>query len=786
MKKVGIITYHHYYNYGTALQAYALQKAIDGIDGYRAEIIDYRAHDENKLSTWQMLWLRLRRMPFYMVELNRVITLKKYAPVLNEKHPAFNSFFSDDFVTSSKTFHNIIELRREAPNYDIMVTGSDQTWSPKIGFKPAMFLEFGSSKPMHIAYAPSIGVSNLSRVEAGFINVHLQPYEAISCRERIGTEVLQNSVKGKKIVNVLDPTLLLNKDDWDRIAERPTVNDNYILCYFIGNKSYYRKIAQQLSKDMDLPLYFIPVSWMDMGKGYNLLPKAGPKEFLGLIRDARLVLTDSFHGTAFAINYRKSFYSFTKIEGGKNALDNSRLYDILSKLHLESRLYDQPGTIEFSDVDYTEADKILSEERVKSWEYLKDALDDKRICSHEECTACMACEAVCQHDAISIVQDLMGFHYPKKDMERCLNCGLCSKVCPNNTLPKYHRATEAYVATAIDHVERQTSASGGIASVLARYIICKGGVVYGCSATDATHVRHVRIDKEEELTLLKGSKYVQSDMQGVMTNVKNDLKKGQKVLFVGTPCQVAGLKNFLGKDYPNLWTVDFVCHGVPSQKLLSDIVGREYRPLDGKRIDFRFKDDNGHSNYGVLLTDKEGNCVYKEIYPQSRYQAGFLGGVYYRDSCYQCHYARGERVSDITLGDYWDREKSYTEVGTEGLSLMMVNTEHGKEIVEAVGKQVVKKSITVETLQTRNAQLRKPMPRHKFYDEFRYEYMNFGYSEKALKLLDKEIVRRQRSRTIGNAISIIKQNMIGRKIINIIKSMRKTMKPDKMTGEGGG
>lgn len=777
MKKVGIITYHHHYNYGTALQAFALQKAISMLDGYDAEIIDYRFENERRLSRTQLILLRIRRAGVYVKEWKRISRLMKYADVLNAKNCSFNKFFKNELKTSQDVFPLYSDLVKSAPKYDIYVTGSDQTWSPKIGFNPAMFLEFASAKGYKIAYAPSIGVANLSKTEADYLNVHLQPYDAISCRETIGREALQKVVKGKTITCVLDPTLLLNSEDWNNLAVAPQIKQPYILCYFIGDRPYYRIIAKQLSIDLDLPLFFIPVSWQDVGEGNNLISEAGPKEFLGLFRDARLVLTDSFHGTAFSINYHKSFYSFTKIEGGKKAMDNSRLYDILSKVHLEDRLIDNPAKIVFTDIDYSEVDKILSKEREISWEFLKNALIDRNICGKTECTGCEACLAVCSHCAISIETDLMGFHYPKKNLSKCVECGLCTSVCPNNISPVFNKPHNAYIAAAIKSDEQKSSTSGGLASVLARATILKGGVVYGCSAADRTHVKHIRVTTESELLLLKGSKYVQSDISGIMPQIRQDLKNGSEVLFVGTPCQVAGLRQFLRKQYTNLTTVDFICHGVPSQQLLNDIVTKDSAlDLSNKQqIQFRFKDGDAGSKYGVRIKDKDGKVLYTETWPESRYAAGFLAGMYYRESCYQCHYARQERVSDITLGDWWDRNKEYTHLPNYkgGLSLVMLNTQKGKDSFSDISDLIVSAPASVDNLVSQNGQLAHPMSRNVDYELFRNIYMNDGYTENATAVLDKEIERVKKNIKLSNLSAKLKKTAAGRWAISAIKSIRK-------------
>ncbi len=777
MKKVGIITYHHYYNYGTVLQAYALQKAIESLGDYDAEIIDYRAHNEKKLSRMQLVLLRLRRLGVYVRERERVFRLKRYGTTFQEKKVSFDEFFHNYLKVSARTFNNYLELKSAKLDYDIYVTGSDQTWSPKIGLLPAMFLRFASAAARKIAYAPSIGVTSLKKTESDQINYYLQSYDAISCRESIGQQVLSDCVKGKEIVNVLDPTFLLTGDDWNKLATDPEIKIPYILCYFIGDRPYYREIARQLSESLGLPLYFVPVSWRDVGESNNLLSQTGPREFLGLIRDARLVLTDSFHGTAFAINYRKSFYSFTKIEGGKSASDNSRLYDILSKIGLEDRLYDSPGTIDFSDVDYSSASIKLGELRNKSIEFLQQALVDRRVCPANECTDCTACSSVCAHNAIQVSSDLMGFRYPKKDVTKCVSCGLCEKVCHNNYQPQLRKPVDSFVSTAIRENESLSSTSGGLASVLSRKVISQGGVVYGCTAELATHVRHIRIDKESDVSLLKGSKYLLSDMQGIMPQIRADLKNGLKVLFIGTPCQVAGVKTYLGRDFENLLTIDFVCHGVPSQQLFNDIVSKEYSLLDKEplSVQFRVKDEDGKSRYGVRLLDPDEREKYSEYYPTSRYIAGFLGGIYYRENCYQCHYARPERVSDITLGDFWDRDGNYAaKMGftAKGFSMVMVNTGTGAAAFASIEEMIVSRPIDTDELVRRNGQLSHPMKSHPTKQQFTMAYINDGYCNTCESVLNKEIDSIKLRMKKTSFVSSIDKSTVGKKLLGFIRSIK--------------
>lgn len=373
MKKIGIITYHHYYNYGTVLQAYALQKAVESVSGCSAEIIDYRSAEEKKLSKFQLIRLRLRRLHVYVREWKRVYRLKKYEQVLYAKHPSFDAFFKKDLVAGNSTYNSCKELEKSCPIYDIYMTGSDQTWSPKIGLNPAMFLAFAPQDAKKVAYAPSIGVSALSEREAEIMNKYLASYQHVSCREPRGVSLLQKCYSGD-VRLVLDPTFLLTADDWNKIAVAPSLRAPFILCYFIGEKKYYRLYAKELSVKSGLPLIYIPVSWMDMEKGNLFQSEAGPKEFLGLIRDATFVLTDSFHGTALSINYHKDFYSFLKVDGGESAIDNSRITELLNRFSLNERLKLPADEVIMDKIDYDVVDGVLKNEREQSWAYLKEIL----------------------------------------------------------------------------------------------------------------------------------------------------------------------------------------------------------------------------------------------------------------------------------------------------------------------------------------------------------------------------------------------------------------------------
>lgn len=383
MKKIGIITYFYYYNYGTMLQGYALQKVMEreGKGEYSSEIIDCR-FGEKDLSFWYYFKIRVRRFFIYFTEIKRVIatfkkrdlTNAKYREENNQKRQRFDDFVKQFCSMSEVTYKQSSDLYPQPPIYDVYVTGSDQTWSPKVGLRDSLFLGFAPKDKVKAAYAPSIGVAAYSSEEEQYVREHLKEYKFVSCREKHGAEILQK-LSPVNVETVLDPTLLMRADEWRAISVKPDVPEKYILCYFIGERMYYRDFAKQLSKQMNLPLVFIPGSNTDMVSENHMVWQSGPREFLGLIDNAEVVLTDSFHGTIFSINFGKSFYSFIKHEGAK-AMDNMRIIDILERLGQADRLLTEysGGDIDYHPVDYTVTSGLLQSERESSERFINKIL----------------------------------------------------------------------------------------------------------------------------------------------------------------------------------------------------------------------------------------------------------------------------------------------------------------------------------------------------------------------------------------------------------------------------
>ena len=274
-----------------------------------------------------------------------------------------------------------------------------------------------------------------------------------------------------------------------------------------------------------------------------------------------------------------------------------------------------------------------------------------------QCCGCAACVQRCPKQCISLKEDKEGFLYPSVDKNACIDCGLCEKVCPIINQNDPREPLKVYAAKHKDDEIRMKSSSGGIFTLLAEQIIDEGGVVFGARFDEYWEVMHDYTETKEGLALFRGSKYVQSRIGNTYLKAENFLKQGRKVMFTGTPCQIAGLKRYLRKRYDNLLAVDFVCHGVPSPKVwrtyLKEITNNHYHSI--KHINFRDK-RTGWKNYSVSITCTSGTSI-QSLYFENIFMKGFLFDFYLRPSCYQCVCKVARSGADITMGDFWGIDK---------------------------------------------------------------------------------------------------------------------------------
>lgn len=369
--KIGIISYHIEPNYGTMLQAYALEKAIKR-EGVKCEYINYFPY--KKPSRLKCLVKRI--IDFLGIKLKNnefdFFSTKAFKSTIL----AFNKFHRNYIgISESQYYSDTIHESNEL--YDYFIVGSDQTWSPYMtSMNNCMnFLQFVSDNNKKRAYAPSIGTTHINELYLKTLINELRTFEFISCRERSNCKLLASNID-KPVNYVLDPTLLLSPNEWNSIAVSPAMAPkSYILAYILGEKECVSEYAENLGKAKGLPVYYIVTRPCYLTKTNNLTG-IGPEHFLGLIRDAAFVVTDSFHGSIFSINYGVNFYSFAKrkINNNDASNDNDRIIEFLKELNLENRFKeDDDGTYE-ENISYSNVETILSKLRADSKEYLRNII----------------------------------------------------------------------------------------------------------------------------------------------------------------------------------------------------------------------------------------------------------------------------------------------------------------------------------------------------------------------------------------------------------------------------
>lgn len=347
------------------------------------------------------------------------------------------------------------------------------------------------------------------------------------------------------------------------------------------------------------------------------------------------------------------------------------------------------------------------------------------ICNKCNCTGCFACYNICPKNAIKMVEDNNGFIYPEIDKEKCVNCKLCEKICPSINKVQFFEEQKCYAMYSKDEEIRSKSTSGGIATTFSINVINNGGIVYGAAYDKNCVVNHIRVTDINELKRLQGSKYVHSYINDTYKKVREDLKKDKEVLFIGTPCQVAGLKKYLGKDYNKLILVDIICHGVPSQTYLKDEVNRINKSLNIDRVNFR----NGNQ-YGFFIVNNN-EITYGVDRTNSPYCDAFMKTLSLRENCYNCNYAGANRISDITIGDFWglSNHSEFYDEKEKGVSTVIISTKKGQTFLEKCKDEFFMEEREYKESVDGNTQLRIPAKKNKNANQFKLDYIKYGFKK---------------------------------------------------------
>lgn len=373
-------------------------------------------------------------------------------------------------------------------------------------------------------------------------------------------------------------------------------------------------------------------------------------------------------------------------------------------------------------------------------------MKSKKICDWRECTLCMACVNSCPTEAIQVTVNEFGFEKLSIDNTKCVDCGLCSNVCNKREVVSHYSPLKCYAAQMKDFAALEKSASGGAFQSIAEIILKKGGICYGAEMLHGDNnfeVKHTRISNLSELNRILNSKYIPSLIGNTYQQAKKDLENGNLVLFSGTPCLILGLKAYLGKEYDNLLTVDLVCHGVTSTQIFNDYLKQieKEKGITIVNYQFRDKDISWGTNYSYSYYNNSDSSKQIKIRhcprEESSYMAHYLRGNIFRENCYSCSLSNSRRVSDFTLGDYWEIEVEHPEFVTrkrpsivlrKGVSCVLANTDRAIKFIPDLKEKMVLYEVSLETIIRHNGNLKAPSKKGNGRDELLNTYKTNGYS----------------------------------------------------------
>lgn len=696
-KTLGILTFNRALNYGAVLQALALKDVCEDL-GYEVHIVNYlKDTPEQNVSPFRA---------FVAAENKKAAAFKLIRSMMSypsdsKRRKAFESF-REKHLDESPVCTTAEEVA--ALGYDFYIAGSDQIWNYNITggtFDPVYFGQIPCDARC-IVYAGSAQDTPFPLdKELAFRAM----FERVSCPISIRENKLANYV-GKltdtRYPVVLDPTLLAGRSFIDKLPQYKKSSEPYILIYQIDSNPATDVSVKNLEKRFGCKVYTMTTP--RLGSVHGRKGEAGPEEFLTLLRNAEFLVTNSFHGIALSLLLEKNFYVYDN--GGVM----TRIDSLLSAVCLNDRKIKMVSDIDpEKKISYAPVQKCLAAMRTSSRKFLIDALEgvdgSAPITAHpkvaplpmhkrakQDCSGCSACADVCPVCAIIMKADREGFLYPEIDARKCIHCGKCDRVCgftPKETAEHGHELPRAYGIKHKDEATRLTSRSGAAFIAFSDYVLDQGGVIYGAAMQKDFSVRHIRAESKEIRDLMKGAKYVQSDVTGIYPQVAKDLSDGRSVLFSGTPCQVSGLHAMLdAKKIPteNLICCDLVCHGTPSPAIWKDYIAFIEKKHGSAVEQANFRDKSfGWDSHCESFILANGKKVVSRDYTDL-----FYDHIMMRPSCHNCHFANVNRVADITLADFWGIEKNDASFNdNKGVSLVLVSSVKGAEILEKVKDQLL-------------------------------------------------------------------------------------------------
>lgn len=697
--KAGIVTFNSAHNYGAVLQVYAMQEYLKSL-GLDVDVINYRIKEIDNVYKLYNVRRKDPKLIRGIKKAKKILKVNLCERWKLEKRKNFE-YFINNVLNTTKPYTTLQEIQKDFLQYDVLIAGSDQIWNTELtkGFKPAYFLEFGNKDARRISYAASLGNDSIDEKYTLFYKRYLENFDFISVREEAMKDILKD-LTDKPITRVIDPTLLLDKEVYDKLKiETRYKGKDYIYVHYIGNDDKTYEIADQLSRKLGIPVLHNRQKGLFENELDSLF-NARPEEFISVIENAKYIVTNSFHTTVFSLIYEKDFITIP------HATRPARMQNLLEIAGLSNHLVEDVRImpkLETLKIDYKDVKRRLLEERKSSIEFLNNAIYGEIPDKHKEnyfktqnkfnCYGCELCKDICPVNAIEMVEDEEGFKYPKIDKEKCIKCGLCEKNCIYRKKIEKEKNEDyplIYAASYKDENVLKNSSSGGVFTALYKHVLANKGYVVGVRYNEDMVAEYAIADNEKECEKFRGSKYVAASINDVREKIKEKLEKGKTVLFTGNPCQIKALKTYLNKDYDNLYLVEIFCHGVPSPKVFRLYIKYLEEKYKSKVVDFKFRDKEagwGTGKGSTIKVEFENGKILYEPAKYNNYNRAFANNNILRPGCSNCEFAGVNDLADMSIGDFWGIEKvmpKYSKKQKNGISIIRINTNKGNSLFEDI------------------------------------------------------------------------------------------------------
>lgn len=724
--KIGIITFNSAHNYGAVLQVWALQEKLKE-DGHQVEVINYRtAAIDNLYRVYVPRWITQNEL------VNRGFHKLQYMKArvrIPQKAARFKKF--EDFINktlpTTKPYHRYSSLINENFDYDVMIAGSDQIWNGNItkGLSEAYFLGFGKKSIKRISYAASIGKDSFDPEEKLVVQSYLKNLDYISVRE----EKLKHEVQAltsKEVELVLDPTLLLDKEKYDKIRKDTKVKQDYIFVHnvhLVKIDERLNAIVEEVSKRTGLPVINNRADY-NFSNEIDKFTEGGPEEFLGIIAGAKMVITNSFHATVFSIIYERNFITVPHFK------NPDRMQNLLHMFQLDNHLIDSvnalPDNLNSLEIDYHLVAELRKSARDSSEKFLKKALHGEKTVGlpvrKEElyftskdkftCYGCGACVNTVGSPDYKLTYDEEGFLYPNVDVLNKEQLTLCQEVCPykNKNKPAHmlSEMPDMFQTYLKDTDKLMNSSNGGTLRALAEAFAEQGGMVAGIAYTDFVNLEYVLATAENLPETMFKYYGIETDCTGIHTQIKEQLDAGKFVLYFDTPYHLEGLKLFLGKEYERLYTVTMQTNGTISGKVYQEYIkGLENRYHSKVRtVDLENKSLNAATPFVCITFDND------ELYAKSLKADPFTRTkakeLLQRPCCYNSDYGEIDgSIADIILKV---PSPNSIEMNLMGEDITLVLSKKGHELFT-----MAKKNLNVREELTLSAKIQKPQIKNARY-----------------------------------------------------------------------